>query len=247
VNWKQSRARSTAYRALVKARVEAERRAGLGSGPKRALARLAPSRLPWLAAVYGSDKGVTAHRYVDVYAEHLGAIRRDVTKVLEIGIYKGASLQMWRDYFPNAEVYGLDINEVHVDGPRITTLQGDQASPEVHERLRALGPFDLIVDDGSHKAEHILATFAGLFEAVAPGGWYVIEDMQTAYAAKGYGGGPPGHPDTAATLVKHLVDAVNHEAIARQHPAVALGIEQVSALHVYPRVALIQRAPEARA
>lgn len=241
MSWRESANRRTAFRVLVKARVEAERRLGLGAGAKRRIARLRPSKLSWLASVYGSDKGVTAHQYVDLYEQLLAPHRREYTRVLEIGIYKGASLLMWREFFPNAEVFGLDIEHVDVPGPRITTLQGDQSAAETLERLRALGPFDLIVDDGSHKAEHILATFAGLYDSVKPGGWYVIEDMQTAYIAKGYSGGPPGHPDTAATLVKTLVDAVNRDEIAPYFPDAAAALPRVAELHVHPRVTFIRR------
>ncbi len=226
---------------MVKARVEAERRLGLTARGKRRLARLRPTKLSWLASVYGSDKGVTAHQYVDLYEQILAPHRREYTRVLEIGIYKGASILMWREFFPNAEIFGLDIESVEVPGPRITTLQGDQSAPDTIERLRALGPFDLIVDDGSHKAEHILASFAGLYDSVKPGGWYVIEDMQTAYAEKGYNGGPPGHPDTAASLVKSLVDAVNRDEIAPYYPDAAAALPRVAEMHVHPRVTFIRR------
>ncbi len=241
MSWRASGARRRAFRALVKVRVEAERRVGLSVGAKRRLARLRAGKLSWVASVYGSDKGVTAHQYVDLYEDLLAPYRRTYTRVLEIGIYKGASLLMWRDFFPNAEVFGLDIETVEVPGPRITTLHGDQSDPDVLARLRSLGPFDLIVDDGSHKAEHILASFAGLFDSVKPGGFYVIEDMQTAYIAKGYNGGPPGHPETAASLTKHLVDAVNRDEIAGEYPDAVSHLPLVAALHVHPRVAFIQR------
>lgn len=241
MNWQQSERRRRLFRLLVKTRVEAERRLGLGAATKRRIARLRPTKLSWLASVYGSDKGVTAHQYVDLYESILAPHRRSYSRVLEIGIYKGASILMWRDFFPNAEIFGLDIETVEVPGPRITTLQGDQSAPETIERLRSLGPFDLIVDDGSHKAEHILASFAGLFDSVKPGGWYVIEDMQTAYIAKGYNGGPPDHPDTAASLVKGLVDAVNRDEIREYYPEAAAALPRVAEIRVYPRVTFIRR------
>jgi cephalosporin hydroxylase len=241
MSWQQSDRRRRVFRLLVKTRVEAERRLGLSSSTKRRIARLRPAKLSWLASVYGSDKGVTAHQYVDLYESVLLPHRRSYTRVLEIGIYKGASISMWRDFFPNAEIFGLDIEAVEVPGPRITTLRGDQSAPETIERLRALGPFDLIVDDGSHKAEHILASFAGLFDSVKPGGWYVIEDMQTAYIAKGYNGGPPGQPDTAASLVKGLVDAVNRDEIREYFPEAAAALPRVAELRVHPRVTFIRR------
>jgi hypothetical protein len=232
------------YRAIVKSRVEVERMTGGATGIKRALARPARNNLSWLAAVYGSDKGATAHRYVDLYERHLGDRRHLVTKVLEIGIYRGASLQMWRDFFPRAEVYGIDISEVSVDGPRIHTIQGDQSDPALLERVRDLGPFDVIIDDGSHRAGELITTFAGLFESVQREGFYVIEDMHTAYLEL-YGGGKPGHVGTSTELVKDLVDAVNRDYLDEGFPGAGRALPSVGELHVYPKIAFIQRGPDA--
>lgn len=240
MSWLQSSARGFTYRAVVKTRVELEKRAGAIPAFKRFVAAPARRNLSWLAAVYGSDKGATAHRYVDLYEHHLEAERRRYRRVLEIGVYKGASLQMWRDYFPHAEVVGIDIERVQVPGPRIRTLQGDQSDPEVLAELRAMGPWDLIVDDGSHRAPHVHASFAGLYDAVRPGGFYVIEDLHTSYWERGYGGGPPGHPGTGVDLLKQLVDGVHRPFAAEHYPTEALGLTGVSELHVYPKIAFVR-------
>ncbi len=240
-DWRDSVQRRALYRAFVKGRVEIERRLGPSNGAKRALAVPARGNLSWLAAVYGSDKGATAHRYVDHYERHLGPLRHHVMSILEIGIYRGASLQMWRDYFPNAVVYGLDINDVKVGGDRIHVLRGDQSDEALLARIRELGPFDVIIDDGSHFGSDVHATFAGLFGSLQADGVYVIEDMHTAYQPD-YGGGPPGHPCTSVTLVQSLVDAVNREHVAEAYPDVAGQLPEITALHVYPRIAFIQRS-----
>jgi hypothetical protein len=161
--------------------------------------------------------------------------------VLEIGIYRGASLQMWRDYFPNAQVYGLDINDVKVMGERIHVVRGDQSDDELLARIRELGPFDVIIDDGSHFGTDVHATFAGLFDSLQADGMYVIEDMHTAYQPD-YGGGPPGTPQTSVTLVQNLIDAVNRRHVAEEYPDVAAALLPITALHVYPRIAFIQRS-----
>ena len=239
--WKQSRQRDFLYRSIIKTRVELERRGVAKDSVKRLIARPGRSNLSWLAAVYGSDKGATAHRYGELYERHLSDTRGTTTKVLEIGVYKGGSLKMWRDYFPGAEVIGLDIEQITVDGPRIRVLQGDQSDPELLARVHALGPFDLIIDDGSHFAEHIAASFTGLYSAVKPGGWYVIEDMQTAYTPS-YGGGAPGTVDTSVTLVQRLMDSVNREYVAIKYPDVAAELLPVDEIHVYPKIAFMQRS-----
>jgi hypothetical protein len=244
VSWQESATRRFAYRAFVKGRVELERRSVPLDGAKRVFASPAHSRLSWLAAVYGSDKGATAHRYAELYEQHLKPLRREALRVLEIGVYRGASLQMWRDFFPHAEIFGVDIEPVTVSAKRIHVLQGDQADPALLARLRGLGPFDLIVDDGSHRGNDVLATFEGLFAAVRPGGFYVIEDMHTAYQAEEYGGGPPGRADTSVALVQRLVDAVNRALLANEYPEAAQVLPPVASLHVYPKIAFIRRADD---
>ena len=100
--------------------------------------------------------------------------------------------------------------------------------------LRSLGdqygPFDLIIDDGSHVNAHILASFNALFgDYLKPGGFYVIEDLDTAYDPE-YGGGNIGHPGTSVELVKAMIDEVS------------LAPRRVVSVHVYRGIALIEKA-----
>jgi len=168
------------------------------------LAACVPGRLDLLARIYGTDKRSTAHGYTRRYEEHLRARRRSVRAVLEIGVggitsssgYEttagGQSLRMWQRYFPRAQIVGLDIEPKRVQGARIHVEQGSQDDPEVLERIaRRYGPFDLIIDDGSHLGRHVEASFEALFAHLNPGGIYAIEDLMTAYRAD-YEGGPPG-------------------------------------------------------
>jgi hypothetical protein len=121
-----------------------------------------------LAKLWGTDKGLGRHCYTQHYAAHLGRRRGAVEAVLEIGVggymdphHGGHSLFMWRNYFPRATVYGLDLFEKRLDaGARIVTLQADQADPDALQRaLSGCPAFDLIVDDGDHVGEHIIVSF----------------------------------------------------------------------------------------
>jgi hypothetical protein len=140
---------------------------------------------------------------------------------------------MWQRYFPNAMVYGLDIYEKRLGlGSRIVTIKGSQSDVEVLGELAArYGPFDLIVDDGSHIGSDQQVSFRALFDAVKPGGFYVIEDVRTSYWPD-WGGGPPGLPGTAVALVKTLVDSVNVGPLA------------ISAIHNYCNIVFIQKAAQ---
>jgi hypothetical protein len=202
---------------------------------KRAIASPVAWNLDALAVLWGTDKALGHHGYTRYYARHLN--RRSVGCVLEIGIGEnqdpargGNSLLMWRSYFPNATVYGLDLHKKRLDEPRIVAIQADQSDPASLERAVAgCPPFDLVVDDGSHVASHVATSFETLFPKVKPGGFYAIEDLVFAYM-RDYGGGPPGTRGTAVDLAKGLVDHVN------------IGPRPIAAVYAYPGLALIERA-----
>lgn len=201
-----------------------------------------------LALRYASDKWGGIHRFTPHYERHLRPLRDQVVRVLEIGIggYDnitpgGGSLKMWKRYFTRGLVYGIDIFEKpHVNEFRVQALTGRQDDPEfMLDVARRYGPFDVIIDDGSHINEHVRASFELMFPHVRSGGCYVIEDLWTSYLP-GWGGHPvPGaDPATSLELVKSLVDAVQYEEHAT--PTGGVG-EQLPALHVYHNIAFIEK------
>lgn len=132
---------------------------------------------------YGGGDSDTCHAYTQVYHSLFGERRNEVRHVFEIGINAGSSLRMWKEYFPNADIVGIDSDErclVH-DEDRIKCYGADQNNPAhlyaVMEKLKDKPPFDLIVDDGSHNREHQVASLKALLPFLAPWGYYVIEDL----------------------------------------------------------------------
>ncbi len=197
---------------------------------KYQIGRLFASNLDALGVLWGTDKALGHHAYTPLYARHLGRARSSIRSVLEIGIGGGNSLYMWRNYFPRATVYGLDVLEARLVGvPGVVAFRGDQSDPAALERLlENCEAFDLIVDDGGHIGSHIITSFGALFPAVQPGGWYVIEDLEGAYSPD-YGGGPAGTPDTAVALTKSLLDDLN------------IGPRAVAAIHAYQGIVFIRK------
>lgn len=150
------------------------------------------SRLCMLGAKYKADKCPRIrHTYTPVYDKLLHD--KKVTNFLEIGIgnvplmgfcgpdYRpGASLRMWRDYFPEATIYGCDIERsVLFEEDRIKTFWVDQSSTHELETCVPDIQYDVILDDGSHIFEHMKTSFDALWPRVAPGGFYIIEDTNT--------------------------------------------------------------------
>jgi hypothetical protein len=145
---------------------------------------------------YGTDKG----GYAPVYECFLASRRADIRRVLEIGIgtlspaaqfsmhgygashYRpGGSLRCRRDYFGNAEIIGIDIEpDTQFEEPRIRTFLCDSTDRQSVSRLIGavqLGPFDLIIDDGSHRAVDQVVTLKNFLPLLGDQGLYVIEDV----------------------------------------------------------------------
>jgi SAM-dependent methyltransferase len=139
-----------------------------------------------IAARYDTDKSAS-QGYLGDFEEVLGERRTKATAILELGVFHGGSMQMWRDYFDAGPVVGLDLNPVEVPDTsgRIKTYAGGQDDPALLDRIRAeCAPdgFDLIIDDCSHIGRLTKASFWHLYPRhLRPGGIYVIEDWGTGY------------------------------------------------------------------
>lgn len=174
--------------------------------------------LDLLAALCGTDKfGV--HHYTPVYEALARPLRRRAIALLELGVggygrgLGGESLLMWAAYFSNGRIYGVDIEDkTALSRGRIKVFQCSQTDrPRLTALCDEIGPFDLVIDDGSHVNPHQIESFRILWPYVKDGGWYVIEDVQTSYWPS-YGGGPPGSPAYASSCMsffKALADSVN--------------------------------------
>ena len=113
------------------------------------------SELSLIAFKYGSDKcpNFGKYSYTDYYYTLLSNRKRAIKKVLEIGVGNGASLRMWRDFFPHAQIYGADISpESMFKEDRIETFVCDQNKREDLEKLieKIGSDIDLVIDNGSH-------------------------------------------------------------------------------------------------
>ena len=105
-------------------------------------------------------------------------------RILEIGVKGGGSLVLWRELFPEAEIVGLDIKLPKMPPPeRVSFVRGDQSDHSVLAKLaRDYGPFDLVIDDGSHVSEDQRKTFCFLIDHLTEGALYVIEDIEAVNA-----------------------------------------------------------------
>ncbi len=116
-----------------------------------------------------------------IYPKYFEHRRSSIKTLLELGVHSGGSLRMWEEYFPNAEIYGIDISDSNVhfaDDSRIHFRLGDQADEALLERVSdEVGQWDIVIDDASHIAKDQIISFETLWPRVSAGGVYCIEDI----------------------------------------------------------------------
>ena len=157
-----------------------------------------------IAYYYGTDKGTEGpsqkwnpHNYTDIYEPYLENFRESHINFLEIGLgvtgenwradivhgknSGGASIKMWHEYFSNAKIFGIDINECSfLNNDRIKTFvidQGNIKQLDYFIEKSGIDEFDFIIDDGSHIPDHQQTSFSYFFKKLKKGGLYIIEDL----------------------------------------------------------------------
>ena len=127
------------------------------------------------------------HGFTDVYEQWLSDYRKSAGAVMEIGIANGSSLKMWKEWFENAQIVGVDIlDRSMMNEERIQTAIMDQDSKSSIDRFlsKQSSQFDVIIDDGSHISKHQMTNLEYLWDHLKVGGLYIIEDLHTSYSTK---------------------------------------------------------------
>lgn len=152
---------------------------------------------------------------------------------------------MWRDYFPRAEIYGLDLyDKSGAEEQRIQVLQGDQGDVRfLADVVARTGPLNVVIDDGSHVNSDVLTAFRFLFPYLVEGGLYLIEDLQSSYwPAFGGDVADLDSPNTTTGFLKTLVDGLQHQEFLRDHDPSYLD-QNVAGLHVHHLFAVVEKGP----
>lgn len=174
-------------------------------------------------------------KYLDVYDLHFQPWRYRNPRFLEIGVQFGGSLKIWKEYFKNLKLVGVDnLPECkQYEGEDIEIFIGDQADEKF---LDSLGGFDIVVDDGGHTMHQQQISFQVLFPKLSSGGIYVIEDLHTSYW------GQFQDIELRTTdFIRGLIDDINNEATrsARADVPPREAKYQVHSIHIYESVVII--------
>ena len=193
--------------------------------------------------------GRLVHRwrhYFDIYHRHFAAYRGEAITVIEIGVFNGGSVRMWRDYFgPLATVVGVDINSgcKQFEEPGIDIAIGDQSDRGFLRSLADRYPdFAILIDDGGHQMEQQIATFEELYPRLRANGVYLCEDIHSSYLSE-FGGGF-GQRHTFVEFIKAHVDQLN-AYFSRDHSQLAPTefTRSTNSIHFYDSVAIVEKSP----
>jgi cephalosporin hydroxylase len=187
----------------------------------------------WFNDTTGRKSSKWRH-YFDVYDQYFSRYRGTQVRILEIGIWNGGSLQMWKDYFGSlAEVVGMDIDErcKEFEEDQITVIIGDQTDVSL---LESLGEFDIILDDGGHTMSQQTVSFNTLYSHVKPDGIYMVEDTHTSYMPQFIDSEP-----TFMDFTKTLVDKLH-----AHYPSGQIGpfARTTNAIHYYDSIVVFEKS-----
>jgi hypothetical protein len=174
--------------------------------------------------------------YFPIYDRHFARFRGQSAHILEIGVYSGGSLDMWREYFGDAaHIYGVDIEPAcHVyEAPNTRIFIGDQGDKAFWKSfLEEVPSLDIVIDDGGHMPEQQIATLEALLPHMRPGGVYLCEDIHNRL-------------NTFLSYIDGLsrnLHVMKGEGLVEHEPS---GCQRlINSVHLYPYVAVLESRAE---
>lgn len=181
--------------------------------------------------------------YFDVYDRHFSKFRDKEIVVLEIGVFQGGSLQMWKEYFgPKAKIYGIDINPncKKFEEENIEIFIGSQSDRNfLQDVLKKIPAIDILIDDGGHSMQQQIVSFEELFAHIKSDGVYLCEDIHTSYWLK-YGGGYK-RKGTFIEYTKNFIDSLNAWHSTQKQLPVTDFTQSVDSVHYYDSMIVIEK------
>ncbi len=181
--------------------------------------------------------------YFDIYDFWFNKYRNKPVTILEIGVYQGGSLNMWRDYFgKEAKIFAIDINpeckQFETENTKI--FIGSQEDREFLSFVKTQIPdLDILIDDGGHTMNQQIVSFEELYVHIKDNGLYLCEDLHTSYW-KNYGGGF-NNKNSFIEFSKGFIDKINAWHSRDKKLKIGNFTKTTYSLHYYPSVLVIQK------
>jgi hypothetical protein len=203
---------------------------------------------------FDTDKG---EDYLDFYEQCLGKLRTQPVRLLEIGVKRGGSLLLWRQYFQNGTIFGVDLKPPALAVPSIRCFRCDLGDRvQLSAIADEIGPLDIVIDDAAHTGRLAAASFEVLFPHVKSGGWYSLEDWGTGYwrdwpdgqmpfigrLPAEINGTFPSHDAGMVGLMKQLVDECGVSDRYHRRNGLTPRDSTIKGIYIRPGLALIEKA-----
>ena len=181
--------------------------------------------------------------YFDIYDRYFSRYRNKDIVVLEIGVFQGGSLQMWKNYFgKQAKIYGIDIDPrcKSFEEENIQIFIGSQSDRKFLREVKAqIPPIDILIDDGGHTMQQQIVTYEELFSHVKENGVYLCEDLHTSYWLK-FGGGHKRR-GTFIEYSKNFIDYLNAYHSYQKSLQINDFTKSVDSIHYYDSIIVIEK------
>jgi hypothetical protein len=204
-----------------------------------------------LQEFFENNKGNCIHKwmhYFEIYDFWFKKYKDQPVVILEIGVYQGGSLNMWRDYFgTEAKIYAIDINPncKQFESPNTEIFIGSQDDREFLQYIKTQVPkFDILIDDGGHTMNQQIVTFEELYDHVKEDGLYLCEDLHTSYWPE-YGGGYK-NKNSFIEYSKNFIDYINAWHVSNRKLKVNELTKSAYGLHYYDSILLIEKKSMSR-
>jgi hypothetical protein len=185
--------------------------------------------------------------YFDIYERHFSRFREASPVMVEIGVFGGGSLAMWKAFFgKGSRIIGIDINpqcKVH-ESDGIEIFIGSQDDPALIEQIFSKYPkVDIVLDDGSHMMDHMVDSFELMYERLHSHGIYMVEDTHTCYWPKYQGG--LGQQGSFIEFTKSRIDELNAVHTRGALPVSAF-TRSTDCIACYDSIVVFERRPQGK-
>lgn len=193
---------------------------------------------------FNSSTYIIKKDFLKIYDFYFNPLKKKKINILEIGIDTGNSLKFWKNYFSNkSKIVGLDIKKYNFNDNNIFTYQGRQEDKFFLSTItKKFKRFDIIIDDGSHNCNDIIASFNYLFDYLNDGGIYIVEDLQTSYFPR-YNGSRLNlkKNNTSMNFLKNLADSINYEHFNLPFTKSSIYDGKIKFVHFFQNVAIVKK------
>lgn len=182
--------------------------------------------------------------YLEIYHTFFERYYGKNINILEIGVNKGGSLEIWKNVFgEDSRIYGVDINPKckEMEDERTRVFLGDQSDREFWAKVKKELPLlDIVIDDGGHTMQQQIVTFEELFPHIKKDGVYLCEDIGTSYDPMKYNSGKKKE-GTFVEYSKNLIDSM-HAWFSREDDFdVDYYTRSIKAIHYYFGVLVVEK------